>query len=247
MALRLQVAMMLTAVAVHGAVLNPTGACGVKSSRGAGGRWNYHSPGEVDTYVPDCQNPLRREYWRVFVQRDRGTAYVIPRPDDMGTKFGLCEDGDPDALFRKYGLCSGTDFSVSAVNNMETAEALNITHALHGRLVFQATQSGDGWGIDPFAPEDDILAVCDEAITDDADALAHCKRLRARCSDGACQGIAIVPNEASARSLVPALNELYGTSASRSGLQVGIGPTSASRSGLRVGIGAIVLCMAALL
>ena len=56
---------------------NPTGMCGTRSD---GARAGYHAPAENDIWVPDCQNPLAREYWRVFSQ-DGGTGYVIPRPD----------------------------------------------------------------------------------------------------------------------------------------------------------------------
>ena len=55
---------------------NPSGDC---TADGDGGRIGYHSPAG-DTYYPDCQNTLAREFWRIFMQ-DNGDVYMIPRPD----------------------------------------------------------------------------------------------------------------------------------------------------------------------
>ncbi len=45
----------------HHEITNPSGTCGTRSN---GSRAGYAFSG--DTWVPDCQSPLLREYWRTF-------------------------------------------------------------------------------------------------------------------------------------------------------------------------------------
>jgi hypothetical protein len=94
------------------------------------------------------------------VQSDGTTAYVIPRPDTLGTTYALCGDGATDqalaALVAKYDMCSATVQDPDVINKMVPQEALQITHALHQNLVFVATTTGS---ISPFAADDDVLAV----------------------------------------------------------------------------------------
>ncbi len=42
---------------------NPSGECEAETD---GSRLCYHSPNPTDTYLPDCDNTLDRELWRVF-------------------------------------------------------------------------------------------------------------------------------------------------------------------------------------
>ena len=59
---------------------NPSGNC---TSIDDGSREGYHSS-LPNTYLQDCKNPLKYELWRVFMNEDGTSAYVIPRPDGLG-------------------------------------------------------------------------------------------------------------------------------------------------------------------
>jgi hypothetical protein len=146
-----------------------------------------------------------REYWRVFVEGGTNTAYVIPRPDGMGHKYNLCDSSSLGQMLKKYQMCSDVT-NPSIINSMVPEEALKITHAFHSKLRFRAQEDR----IDPWAPDDDILAVCNQGYTNNEAALSHCQRLESRCTDGICQEIAILPNAAAVEALVLGLNKLYG-------------------------------------
>ena len=60
-----------------------------------------------DTYLPDCQTDLSREYWRVFATSG-DQRYIIPRPDGMGLMYDLCEDANVGELMNTYALCNET-------------------------------------------------------------------------------------------------------------------------------------------
>ena len=92
--------MALRVLAAVALAMNPTGDC----SKGSGGRPGYHSPGG-STYLPDCSEPGRREYFRAFLA-EGGGAYLIPRPDGSGAgplEVGLCDSEDAE-LYAQY-LC----------------------------------------------------------------------------------------------------------------------------------------------
>eukprot|EP00579_Thalassiosira_antarctica_P032606 CAMPEP_0202002176 /NCGR_PEP_ID=MMETSP0905-20130828/8078_1 /ASSEMBLY_ACC=CAM_ASM_000554 /TAXON_ID=420261 /ORGANISM="Thalassiosira antarctica, Strain CCMP982" /LENGTH=219 /DNA_ID=CAMNT_0048559005 /DNA_START=19 /DNA_END=675 /DNA_ORIENTATION=+ len=198
----------ITTTVFGASITNPSGTCGVDNSEGAGDRPGYHSPSPGTTYVPNCNNSPKREYWRVFVGSggDISSTYIIPRPDEKGVEYGFCGEGDDlSELFERNSLCETTD--VEKINNIPLDEALRITNALHGKLVFVAESWSLGdrveWSISPWAPEDDILEICDKEMTADANALGYCGRIRSRC-DGV--EIGIEPSEAAVKAVVPLLN-----------------------------------------
>lgn len=174
----------------------------------------YHSPGLDDTYLPDCNAPLNREYWRVFAVSE-SSAYVIPRMDAFGVanKYGMCTgETELSSLFKKYGLCKEVlgSADIQVLNNMEPAEALNITHALHKRLCFESQNTAGSWSIVPWAPDDDIHEVCNKNI--DAGAASYCDEIMKRFNcNGTCIDMAMVPSAAAINVIVPGLNKLYGT------------------------------------
>ena len=180
-------------------VPNPTGDCDPGHD---GSRQCYHSPADTDTYLPDCQNPLNRELWRVFAQNEE-SAYIIPRPDGMGLEFGLCDEEGP---FTTYGLCVASA-DPNVLNDIPPAIALEITNTLHQHLRFEVSE--DGQYIVPWAPDEDVIAACD--LTDNLAAQEHCANLSYRLSGGdTCIDIGYIPGEEAVAALVPALNELYG-------------------------------------
>jgi hypothetical protein len=104
-------------------IQNPSGSCG---TREGGGRPGYHSPGG-STWVPDCQNELLREYWRVF--SDEGTsAYMIPRPDGAAEIQPVCADASHELrpLVDRYGLCVAAG-GIDQVNPF--ASVISCTHS----------------------------------------------------------------------------------------------------------------------
>eukprot|EP01083_Nonionella_stella_P101989 289783_1 len=202
-------------------IINPSGDCGVDTSDGAGSRPQYnYSPSGRTIYVPDCKNPLKREYWRVFVVEPNGddsSVYIIPRPDNMGTKYGYCCDGDDELceLFEKNGLCSSiiNAETVQKINTIPLDEALIMMNKLHQKLTFIPNYYDECADVSPWAPDDDILEICDSGITIDTNVLGHCDALRTRCNDnGMCMDRGILMSEDAARALVPLMNDLYGIS-----------------------------------
>lgn len=187
-------------------VPNPSGDCAPEDN---GGREGYHSPDASDSYLPDCTLTLQREYYRVF-QKEDGKAYIIPRPDGHSAWLTPCSDETHPlhALVLKYQLCKSaeTPAEVEAVNAIEPADALTLTHALHEELVFYPVQDAVApW---PFSP--DIVAACksNEALRTGV--------FEARCDteielEGKPRPEEVVtysPQEAAA--LAAALNTLYG-------------------------------------
>jgi len=223
------------------AVTNPTGTCEPKeNANDNGARPRYHSPAANATYLPDCNLPLKREYWRVFAVSE-SSAYVIPHMDTFGvaSKHGVCTDevvkrmsrGDDELayLLKKYNLCKEDldSVDIQVLKNMKPAEALRITHALHKQLCFQAQaeppgglnpngphKSQDGlWTITPEALDDDINDVCSRLLKKDYPAAAdYCDKIRKffDCT-GPCDEMTIHPSVEVVKVLVPGLNRLYGT------------------------------------
>ena len=186
---------------------HPSGDCQADDD---GSRLCYHSPEPGDTYLPDCEAPLQREYWRVFAQSE-DSAYVIPRPDGATALAQLCEEADEAtaALLESYTLCGQTD--IDLVNAMDPADALEITHLLHERLAFTVVDLGEGYfDVDPFVPMDDVLAACETA---GAELDAYCEFQESRVDGDGCTDIAYLPTEEEAVALAAAVNALYGIAA----------------------------------
>ncbi len=195
-------------------VANPTGDCVAEDE---GGRDCYHAPDPSDSYLPDCDAPLDREYWRVFAREgEEGvyTAYMIPRPDATGITWGICdgEDAALAELFERNLLCQssvGQD-ELEVINAMDVAEALEISHALHERLVFSPIDYGDGWSVEPFAPERDLAEACVQWGSDYPDAAEVCDELVGNMEAGTCMMLAQLYSEAEATDMAALMNRLYG-------------------------------------
>ena len=182
---------------------NPSGDC---SAEADGRRSGFHLPDRDNTYLPDCQNPLDRELWRVFAQSE-SSAYIMPRPDATGLSYGVCngEDEEMAILFASYGLCEEYG-DPDVINNIAPTDALSITNTLHQLLRFEIDDAGM---ISPWAPDDDIIAACE--LTDSADAQEYCELLESRCDRwGTCTDIGYIPSNEAVEALVPAINQLYG-------------------------------------
>lgn len=186
-------------------VKNPTGDC---EPDGDGSRTG-HSPGDSQ-YLPDCDPPLRREYYRVFAQKDK-TAYMIPRPDTLGIVYGFCDGDDAELaeLFDRNGLCVQVA-DPELVNSMTPEDALRIAHLLHEQLVFAPERAGENWSVRPGAMTDDVVAACDRAAVDLSDAQDACRYHRERASSKSHDDMGRSYTRAEVEQLAPALNELYG-------------------------------------
>jgi hypothetical protein len=176
-----------------------------------GSRAGYHSV-QGSTWIRDCENPLRREYWRVFV-RDNQRSFVIPRPDGAPELQSACTDAEHQLriLVERYGLCTqaATEAHVTLVNSMLPDHALQITHFLHTQLRFRVAP--DGMGITPYPIPSDILDACALHPQANSAALtALCERERDRLASG--HAVGFVYTGAEAAELVERLNELYGIS-----------------------------------
>jgi len=183
-------------------VVNPTGNCTADTN---GDRAGYHSS-EGTVYVPDCKSPRAREYWRVFAS-DAEHAYTIPRLDGAPGLKPACDDAtDPlHALVLKYRLCASASSpeEVEIVNRMAIADALTLTHALHGTLRFTNRDR-----LAPYAPPTDILDACNLHPTNDAPELAAmCTREQERLESG--NDIGYTYEGPGATELARRLNELY--------------------------------------
>ena len=130
-------------------------------TRSGGGRAGYNVPDQDDIWVPDCQNSLAREYWRVY-SRDGVTAYVVPRPDGDPRLAIPCADSQHDLhpVVVRYDLCwaAGNTEQVEIINPIDLSDALDVTHFLHGQLKFVVSQ--DLLGIEPFPIPTDIVDAC---------------------------------------------------------------------------------------
>jgi hypothetical protein len=186
---------------------NPSGSCG---SRADGGRAGYHAPGDSQ-WLPDCEPPLAREYWRVF-SSDGKTGYIIPRPDGAAELQEACAAiaHQLGRLLDKYPLCrpAQTDAEVKAVNSMDTADALQLTHFLHTQLRFTKIETGPG--IAPFPIPGDIIDGCAlrGGPSSSPELQAICERERERLRTGHAIGFRYTGP--GAVELVARLNELYG-------------------------------------
>lgn len=188
-------------------VRNPTGECVTPPGNGArpghGPSWRY---------LPDCQAPLKREYYRVFAWSE-SVASMFPRPDDAPGAVQICKNEAPGtplrALFERYTLCDPQP-NIERVNKMTAADALAIGHALHVRMRFEA----NGGDVRPFPYDDDVLAVCDQkpelAQAELADRCAYTRDLARRAAAGPVGEAYRMPPDREGPPLAKALNEIYG-------------------------------------
>jgi hypothetical protein len=137
---------------------------------------------------------------------------MIPRPDATGLTFGFC-DGEDQALgdlFLRNGLCVQTG-DPEVINAMTPADALAISHALHGVLRFQAVDHGEGlWDVAPARLDDDLAAACSDPAVDLGGSADACAFFEGRASGGECTDIYMTLDEEGARAFADALNQLYG-------------------------------------
>lgn len=175
---------------------------------GDGGREGYHFPAG-STWVPDCENVLQREYWRVFTDDDR-VGYIIPRPDGSAAVQPICSSPEHPlhALVNQYLLCHAAETAeqVDIVNAIDLTDALRLTHYLHTELEFVAVP---GVGIQPYPMPDDIILACElGGQPGSADLEALCQRERDRLASG--DAFAFSYDVPGAGELATRLNQLYG-------------------------------------
>lgn len=188
-------------------VMNPTGTCRAPDS---GARRGYHSPDAGDLWLPDCNNPLKREYYRVFAKSST-SAYVIPRPDGAHELELPCNDPTHvlRGLVEQYSLCqsAGDTATVDKINSMPPADALALTHYMHGQLVFEPVEGILAMNLRPYAIPSDVVDACalhpDERSSElSVDCTAQQKAIDTG-TDGPLFGT-------TAPELAKLLNELYG-------------------------------------
>jgi hypothetical protein len=183
---------------------NPSGSC---SPNGDGARTGYHDPGD-SKWLPDCKNPLAREYYRVFTQSSR-SAYLIPRVDGSPALQPICADEAHalHPLVTKHLLCvsaSGPS-QVERVNDMLPADALAVAHFLHGTLRFSIGPGSTGISPSPFPS--DILDACALPAKASPELAEICERERDRLRSGNDLGFSY--EGPGAVELVTRLNDLY--------------------------------------
>jgi hypothetical protein len=205
---------------IVGAVfVNPTGSCGTVP---ASGRIGFSGSGN-SIFVPDCQNPLRRDYWRVRTL-DGKHAWTVPRMDGEPRLEPACADAnDPlHPLVERYDLCAPADSEgkVDTINNMELADALRLTHFLEGQLRFVAvpapvsltfTPPPSSMTIDPFPDWNEVVEAC-ALHTNSSDLEALCKTVRENLNvidEGVFQPPYFFAGP-TAIELAARMNELYG-------------------------------------
>jgi hypothetical protein len=107
---------------------NPSGSCSVRTD---GRRAGYHDPLN-HKWMPDCQNTLQREYWRVFVRGDVG--YIMPRPDGAPELRPVWTDPRHElrSLVDRYSLCTAAASRevLQIVNSMRVSDALKLAHLI---------------------------------------------------------------------------------------------------------------------
>lgn len=199
-------AVALLAVACKADVPNPSGSCKAPND---GGRAGYHSALGTQ-WLPNCQNPLRKEYWRVFAT-SRTSAATIPRLDGNPGLKPACADPQHElaTLVQRYALCSSaaTSQAIARVNDMSPADALELTRFLHHRLRFVVVS--EGIGVFPWPVPTDIIDACGlHPQMNSSDLTAICKRESARLRSG--REIGFSYQGPGAVELVTRLNELYG-------------------------------------
>lgn len=198
------------------AIENPTGSCDAPSESGDIACYSVSEPGT--TWMVDCEHPVDRHYWRVYVPpvepgtRNAFTAFMLPRPDGSITVSEICDGDDTEviALFDEYGLCKAAfgPSDVERINMMLLSDALAISHALHENLRFRPVEVDGAWDIAPFALPEDLEDAC--SMTGNADVSAKCDDYLAAVCGPTNIGVLLSLTEAEAQDLADALNALYG-------------------------------------
>jgi hypothetical protein len=189
-----------------GGFSNPSGVCGTRTD---GARPGLQAPADGDVWVPDCRNPLAREYWRVFT-KDETTGHMIPRPDGAPELRPVCDD--PQNALRgvvdRYDLCTAayTQDQVDTINAMSISDALAVGHYLHTQLKFVAAEGGIG--IAPSPIPSDVVDACALGGEPSIDLQAICESVRAGLADGG-ETVFLYTGPA-AVELAARLNQLYG-------------------------------------
>jgi hypothetical protein len=172
----------------------------------------------ADSWLPDPNAPLRREYWRVFV-RPSGTAYILPDPT-LPPQYYISSCATPeDPLFEilmRYSFCEPQ----GSWDEMTPTDALAVAHAYHQQLAFSFYSPG----IVPAPVLSDVIDACELGNADDSPEFGVlCDFARDTCAreDGTT-----IPNDywtgQGGADLAYHLNELYGIAAAR--YTVAIGP-----------------------
>lgn len=186
------------------------------------GSSGIHAP--TDKYLKNHNNPLLREYWRVFERKD-GTAYIVPRPDGVASMYGICDDPDGesgglDAIAKAHtGLCDHNNYDADLMNAMDPTDALLLATAFHRQLVFAWPEEP---GFKPTTYDDDVVLACTALKSPHSDTLSFCDDTAAgKCTNGSCcnydcdeQGRCIgmcgTPAKWVMEDLAVAMNEIYG-------------------------------------
>jgi hypothetical protein len=199
---------------------NPSGDCGVRTD---GSRLPYHYARDA-VWLPDCRNPLRREYWRAFMRPvDLSSVSVIPRPDGASGLGAICSDPTHELrpLVDKYPLCrpAASAEEVRIVNAMVPADALQITHFLHRQLKFTAVHrtipAPDGrmarWSaVSPYPIPSDIADACAlKKSTGSATFHEKCRSIIDNLKTGLWRSEPVWIGD-EAEELASRLNEIYG-------------------------------------
>lgn len=185
-------------------IQNPSGSCGIRSD---GDRAGYHRYPD-GKWVPDCRNPLRKEYWRVFVRNGTETASIIPRPDGAQELRPACANSHHylRSIVDRYGLCmsAASPEQAQLVNTMSLADALEIIHFLHSQLKFRVIVLDSAVIIQPFPIPSDIMEACG------LNTLTTSPELNLRCLRARQPGLVLYKDRQAEDQLASRLNEIYG-------------------------------------
>jgi hypothetical protein len=196
--------------------VNPTGTCAATDN---GARLSGPLDDPDDVWIPDCNNVLEREYWRVFV-RESGSAYIVPSPEGPPQYYGsAC--GDPQhPLFEivgRYSFCDLTNPDAAPlIASMDLHDALAVAHYFHEQLEFSFAR-----GFSPQAFMEDVVAACELRSPEDSPEYATlCDRERARFESGSGTTADATYEGQGGADLAYHLNELYGIDAARQTLAI---------------------------
>lgn len=139
---------------------NPSGNCRIGDNKYIVDNYRYIDNVQL---LVDCQNPLQRQYWSVFVTDETGSATIHPAPGQESLTKTFCENPEESLalLADKYELCqlqqnSTGSFSPDFIYSPQ--DALAITRALHRDLRFQV--SLERRSVTPGFRETDVIGVC---------------------------------------------------------------------------------------
>lgn len=188
-------------------LVNPTGACGLRTNPSLAGFYGSHH-----LWVPDCQSP-RREYWRVFT-KGGNRAWMLPRPDGAADLSEICQSPAHTlaAAIDRYKLCQPADReTVRVVNNMDLSDATQIARFLNSRLHFRvielptgvATKS-KGYHVHPYPVPADVKEICNNFVSQAPPDFAR------RCFSSGDGAAYFYRTRADGEFLAANLNRMYG-------------------------------------